>query len=156
MNVRWTDKNGESQTAVIETQNRLLGKRCMYGGSIRIAEVISRGKQKEEPVSAAPKPMTFSPNPRGGLYFPLLHLFKSYFGVRDDEPLVQPIAEYEVMFASQWRMQKLYSFFYALMLLPIVLLLAVMLFAMFFVPIEDMYDAMILVYEAEPTEIWAE
>ncbi|MBQ6042218.1 MAG: hypothetical protein IJL32_15770 [Oscillospiraceae bacterium] len=57
--------------------------------------------------------------------------------MRDDEPLVQPIAEYEVMFASQWRMQKLYSFFYALMLLPIVLLLAVMLFAMFFVPIAD-------------------
>jgi hypothetical protein len=56
--------------------------------------------------------------------------------VRDDEPLVQPIAEYEVMFTSQWRMQKLYSFFYAL-LLPIVLLLAVMLFAMFFVPIAD-------------------
>ena len=69
MNVRWTDKNGESQTAVIETQNRLLGKRCMYGGSIRIAEVISRGKQKEEPVSAAPKPMTFSPNPCGGLNY---------------------------------------------------------------------------------------
>ena len=69
MNVRWTDKNGESQTAVIETQNRLLGKRCMYGGSIRIAEVISRGKQKEEPVSAAPMPMTFSLNPRGGLNY---------------------------------------------------------------------------------------
>ena len=56
--------------------------------------------------------------------------------MRADEPLVQPIAEYEVMFASQWRMQKLYSFFHAL-LLPIVLLLAVMLFAMFFVPIAD-------------------
>ena len=98
--------------------------------------------------------MTFSPDPRGGLsyvseetsgntaddkagrlHFSPLHLFKSYFGVRDDEPIVQPIAEHEVMFVSQWRMQKLYSFLYALMLLPIVLLLAVLLISFILVPL---------------------
>ena len=64
-----------------------------------------------------------------------LRLFKSYFGVRADEPLVEPVPAEEIMFISQWIGHKIYSFFYMLMFVPIVLLILFFIIAFVVVPI---------------------
>ena len=159
VHVCWKDRNGEMQEEIIETKSRLLGFHCEHASHVRIAEVTTRGKKrrKHQIVESAPVPMVFSPSQRGvGLdysrggetgnsrasepHFDLSQLspkrlFKSYFGVRDDEPVIEPVPEHEVLFAAQWRRQKLWSFLYALMLLPIVLLLLFLLLAFIGMPL---------------------
>lgn len=140
VHVEWTDKQGEMQEAVIETQNPLLGKYCQHAETVLIAEVRQRTKKQRK--RRAPKPVTFSPNPDGAALktdvpknTPLKTAFRHYFGMREDEPLAAPVPEHEIMFFAQWRWHKLWSLFYALMLLPIVLLLAVLILAFVIMPI---------------------
>ncbi len=133
VHVEWTDRQGEMQEAVIETQNPLLGKYCQHAETVLIAEVQQRTKKQRK---------RRAPNPDGAALktdtpkeAPLKTAFRQYFGIRKDEPLAAPVPEHEIMFFAQWRWHKLWSLFYALMLLPIVLLLAVLILAFVIMPI---------------------
>ena len=121
--VNWRDRDGEMQEAVIETKNPVLGHCCEESEHIRIAVVCDRKRRSERVRESART--NFLP----------LRLFKSYFGVRADEPLVEPVPAEEIMFISQWIGHKIYSFFYMLMFVPIVLLILFFIIAFVVVPI---------------------
>lgn len=160
VHVNWRGKDGVLQEEILETKSPLLGNLCERRSHVWIAEVRAGKRHFFRSGGAAfraPKPMVFTPDERrGGLNysredgsacntradheqgmrgFSPKRLFKTYFGLREDEPLVEAIPEREVMLLAQWRRHKIYSFLYMLLLLPIVLLLAVILFAFVLLPI---------------------